>query len=295
MQHTPVLLNESLGYLNAEKGKRFIDATAGSGGHTIALLKKNPRASVLAIDRDQQAAERLRARLIKEGLQNHCTVVVDNYSAILQIAKDHDFQPVSGIIMDLGFSSEQLDDPTRGFSFQNKSPLDMRFDGNQTLTADEIVNHYPEIKLAKIFYEYGEEKFGKKIAHEIALERSKHRIENTVELFQIIKQSLPKPHQYKAANSARRVFQALRIGVNDELNHLRQALPQTVELLESRGRLVVISFHSLEDRIVKHFLREKKEETKLTILTRKPVLPTESEILDNPRSSSGKLRAAEKI
>lgn len=274
MTHIPVLLKETLFYLNVEHGQKFIDATAGEGGHTRALLATNPDAKVLAIDLDQSALDKIN--------DPRSIVVAGNYKDLKQIASRVGFLEVSGVLLDLGFSSFQLDDPSRGFSFQKEGPLDMRYDKTQKLTAEYVVNHYPPPQLEKIFREFGEERLGRKIASAIASLRKQSRITSTRQLFNII----------KVPDRARRIFQAVRIEVNHELGNLVSGLAQTPEILKSGGRLVVISFHSLEDRIVKQFLKQSKE---LKIITKKPIRATEAEQAVNPRSKSAKLRAAEKI
>ncbi|MBI2356373.1 MAG: 16S rRNA (cytosine(1402)-N(4))-methyltransferase RsmH, partial [Candidatus Doudnabacteria bacterium] len=253
--HIPVLLKESLEYLNATRPGRFIDGTAGDGGHTIAILKANSENKVLALDWDAGAAESLKEKLREEKLDSRCAVLAGNYADLEKIASE-EFRLVNGVILDLGFSSQQIDDPARGFSFQHRGPLDMRYDMTRALRAWDMVNKYPEQKLKEIIKEYGEERFGSKVASAIVKERSLHSIDDTLRLYEIIKKALPKPLQYKAADSARRVFQGIRIEVNAELENLKEALPQIIKILAPGGRLVVISFHSLEDRIAKWFLRE---------------------------------------
>jgi 16S rRNA (cytosine1402-N4)-methyltransferase len=269
-----------------------------------------PKAKVLGIDLDQASLDKLSIVLAQEGLAQRTTLVQGNFKNIKAIAQDNSFVRVLGVVLDLGFSSAQLDDPGRGLSFQVAGPLDMRFDKSKNNTAEIIVNSYSLQQLAKIFKDYGEERLAHKIAAEIVRERSKKRISDTLELFEVIKQSLPKPVVYKASDYARRIFQALRIEVNDELNNLRKALPDVLDLLQPGGRMLVISFHSLEDRIVKGFFNEGAKgcicppdfptcvcgrNPLLKILTRKPVTATEQEIAENSRSRPAKLRVAQKI
>lgn len=290
--HVPVLLKEALEYLNVKRGGKYIDATFGAGGHSKAIEKKG--GEVLGIDFDPRDPK----------------VVQGNFSDIGVIAENGGFTKVDGILFDLGLSSEQLDDPERGFSFQKDGPLDMRM-GKTELAAREIVNQYSGKKLIQIFYDFGEERrFGKRVARAVIDARKLGSIETTVQLFDIIKRSLPAPLRFRAGDTARRIFQALRIAVNGELLNLQKALPEAVGLLGRHGRLVVISFHSLEDRIVKSFFAEQARgcicppefpecvcghEPVLKILTKKPVQAGEEEAANNSRSKSAKLRAAERI
>lgn len=309
MPHIPVLLKESLQYLNAARGGRFIDGTAGDGGHTLGLLQANPHSEVLAVDWDEQAVTLLKEKLKSQNLENRCVVLKGNYADILKFIPEK-FSLVNGIILDLGFSSRQIDDPMRGFSFQKSGPLDMRYNQQQTLSAFEVINRYPETKLAQILKNYGEEKFSKSIARKIAVLRKVSPIADTGQIIRVIKDALPKPHKYRFADSARRVFQAIRIEVNSELTNLKRFLPPAIELLRPGGRMVIMSFHSLEDRIVKQFFAGLAkvcvcppdfpvcvcgQTPRFKILTRKPIRADLQEIKDNPRSHSAKLRAVEKI
>ena len=294
-------MQEALEYLNvSDKPQKFIDCTFGGGGHSTQILKKNSRARVLGIDLDPSV----------DFQSDRLVLVHGNYSDIYKIAAKNDFLRSSGVLMDLGFSSYQIDEAARGFSFQKSGPLDMRYDTAAKLTAHEVVNKYPEEKLRKIIKEYGEEKFDFRIASEIARQRSIGPIENTQVLLAVITKALPAPYKHKAADSARRVFQALRIEVNSELENLTKALPEVLRVLGAQGRLVIITFHSLEDRIVKKFFVDSakdcvcppefptcicKKASKLRILTRKPVTASEEESATNPRSKSAKLRAVEII
>jgi 16S rRNA (cytosine1402-N4)-methyltransferase len=310
MPHIPVLLKETMVYVGAESGVKFIDATAGGGGHSKAIVKINPRAQVLALDVDAESLNRLSQELSEEGLSGRIKLVRSNYKQAPQAAAENGFEKVSGIILDLGFSSLQMDDPQRGLSFQAQGPLDMRFDRTQVLDAAQVINNYPEPQLAEIFKKYGEESYAKKIAKEISIQRKIDPFVNTSQVFDVIQRALPKPIKHKAADAARRIFQAVRIEVNRELENLQQALPEMVKLLEPGGRLVVISFHSLEDRIVKNFFSEMArgcvcppdfpqcacgKNPVMKILTKKPVTAQETELSKNPRSKPAKLRAAAKI
>ncbi|MFI5205917.1 MAG: 16S rRNA (cytosine(1402)-N(4))-methyltransferase RsmH, partial [Candidatus Paceibacterales bacterium] len=219
-------------------------------------------------------------------------LVNDSYAHIKDIAQANHFQPVNGILLDLGYSSWQIEKSGKGFSFGTDEPLDMRYNIKNHLTAGKIVNEYPESELGHILTEYGEEKFARKIAQGIARERKIKKIETTFALKKIIEMAIPGKFQHGGIHCATRTFQALRIAVNGELDALRRALPDALELLAPGGRLVVISFHSLEDRIVKQFFKE--NESRVAILTKKPVTAGEEEIKNNPRSRSAKLRAVVK-
>jgi 16S rRNA (cytosine1402-N4)-methyltransferase len=310
MAHYPVLLKEVLQYAGADTGHDFIDATAGGGGHIRALLKQNPKARILGLDLDADTLKELENSLKEDQLLDKVVLVHSNYLNVDRVAKEKGFEKVSGIILDLGFSSLQLDETARGFSFQRSGPLDMRYNRQQNLTAAKVVNKYSEQKLTEIFKKYGEEPFSKKIARNIVLRRKISPISVTDEVFGLIRQSLPGHLKHKASDAARRIFQAIRIEVNSELENLEQALPKMVELLEPGGRLVVISFHSLEDRIVKNYFNllakgcicppdfpqcvcGKNPEAK--VLTKKPVTASEEEAAENPRSKPAKLRAISKL
>jgi 16S rRNA (cytosine1402-N4)-methyltransferase len=310
MAHYPVLLQEVVQYVGAEQGTSFIDGTIGAGGHTKAILEVNPKAKVLGMDLDGESLKLLAVELEKPKLGSRATLKHANYKDMARVAAENGFEKVSGIILDLGFSSLQLDDDSRGFSFQTAGPLDMRYDRSQKLTAGEILNKYQEQNLADIFKKYGEENFSKRIARAVVRQRQVSGISATDEVFRLVKGALPAPVKHKAADSARRIFQALRIETNSELSNLEKVLPDMFDLLEPKGRLVVISFHSLEDRIVKNFFNGlakgctcpldfpecvcgKVPQAK--VLTKKPVTATEQELAENPRSKPAKLRAIEKI
>lgn len=310
MPHVPVLLQETLQYLKAESGTKFIDCTVGGGGHTKAILNLNPQAKVLGIDWDQTSLDKLKQQFVREGLDQRSVLVSGNYTAIDQFAGRHGFVPVDGILIDLGFSSLQLDEAARGFSFQSAGPLDMRYSSANELTAGRVVNHYSPEKLEKIFSELGEEKFARRISAAIARARQTVRIDSTTQLAEIIRSAMPLPIRFKASESLRRIFQALRIEVNSELENLKLVLPKCLKLLQPGGRLVIISFHSLEDRIVKEFFNQEAKDcicppefptcvcdkvSSIRILTRKPVTAAAAEAGANPRSKSAKLRAAEKL
>lgn len=289
--HTSVLTNEVLEYLDPKNGEEYIDATAGGAGHTQELLKRGAR--VLAIDRDPEAIEFIKSQTNSQDL----ILTEGNFAKIGEIAHLNNFKNVQGILFDLGVSSHQLDTPQRGFSFKNSGPLDMRMDPTQTLRAYDIVNHFEERRLNEILKTYGQEKFSRSITRAICSARKLKPINSTQELAEIIKSAYPrgvsgKYSKFTKIHPATRTFQALRIVINSELLNLEESLPQTVDLLKVGGRLVIISFHSLEDEIVKRFF---KQEKRLKILTNKPIGPESSEVEKNPRARSAKLRAAERI
>lgn len=309
-EHTPVLLNEVLEFLNPGPGENFIDATLGGGGYTSALLDRNqPNGKVLAIDLDEDAIESARTK-IQETRTKDCIFHHGNFGHIDKIVEHHKFNNISGIVADLGLSSYELEH--RGMSFQTDQPLDMRFDQKgQHIDAQFVVNNYDEARLKKIFEEFGEEKFSRQIAKKVIGLRAKGvEIKHTSDLYQLILEALPKPVKHKADDSARRIFQGLRIEVNHELQNLEEFLPKAFDLLNTGGRLVVVSFHSLEDRIVKQFFVGLTKgcvcppdfpqclcgrEPQAKILTKKPVGASEKELEVNPRSNPAKLRAIIKL
>lgn len=288
--HEPVLLDEVLAYLNPQPEEHFIDGTVGLGGHAQKILKRIlPGGRLLGIDRDARNLS-----LAKQNLQTESDQVVlvrDSYANIKRHAEAEGFDQVSGILLDLGFSSVHIDDAERGFSFQNEGPLDMRYDQSQELTAAGIVNTWSEEELAKIFRTYGEERHARQIAKAICQHRKGTEIRTTAELAELVASVIPRRGK---AHPATRVFQALRIAVNDELGELERALPDMVRLLKPGGRLAVISFHSLEDRMIKRFFKSQHEKT-LNVLTKRVVKPSQEEIKQNPRARSAKLRVAERI
>lgn len=283
--HASVLLTEVLKYLEPEPGKRFIDATAGGGGHTKALAEDG--ASVLALDRDPEAIEHL-GNLKAENIE----VVESNFSHIYKVAQEFGFTGVDGILFDLGVSSRQLDTASRGFSFQKAGPLDMRMDPNIQIKASDLINNLEKRRLNEIFQRYGQEKLSLAIADAVCSARQVKPIKTTEDLSKIVKEVYGRKRLKTKMHPATKVFQALRIVVNSELLNLEEALEQTVPLLKKGGRLVVVSFHSLEDGIVKRFL---KENPSFQVLTKVPIGPGTAEIAANPRARSAKLRAAQKI
>jgi 16S rRNA (cytosine1402-N4)-methyltransferase len=293
--HTPVLKKEVLQYLNPSQDENFIDCTIGEGGHTRLILEMNkPKGKVLGIDLDPAQIET--GKWMMADHKDRLILENNSYVNLEEIVERKTFEPVSGILLDVGMSSVHLDRSQRGFSFQLDQNLDMRYnDERNTLTAEKIVNDWPEEKIGKIIDEYGEEKFSRKIAQKIVEERKKGRIKSTFQLVKIIKDVIPARFQNKKIHCATRTFQALRIAVNGELENLEKVLPVAFSILAPGGRLVVISFHSLEDRIVKNFFNQKSKDGLAKILTKKPVTAESAEIGKNPRSRSAKLRAILKI
>jgi len=302
--HKPVLLSEAIEALQAQPGKRYVDCTLGSGGHASAILEKIlPDGQLLGIDADPEAIDIAKPRLA--DYIGSTIIINDNFANIETICRENNFLPVHGILFDLGLSSTQLEISERGFSFQHDGPVDMRFSPAQDLTAADIVNNLPEDKLSQIIKTYGEERYSKRIARCIVKSRP---ISSTLQLASVVEKAIGSRHG--KLHPATRTFMALRIAVNRELENLATALKQTVNCLDDRGRLVVISYHSLEDRIVKQFMiRESKgclcpPETpvcqcghmpSLKIISKKAITPSLTEIKLNPRSRSAKLRVAERL
>lgn len=284
--HIPVLPKEVIQYLKPEPNENFIDCTIGQGGHALSILEKNkPRGNVLGIDQDENQIENSKLKI--KQYQERIILVCGNSANLKKIVEEYKFEPVAGILLDLGMSSWHLEGSERGFTFQKNEPLDMRFDTKTELTAKKIINEWSASEIERILKEYGEEKFAQRISRDIAETRKIRPIKNTLELAQLIEKIIPGQNKHKAV----KVFQALRIAVNDELKNLERVLPQAVEILSKKGRLVVISFHSLEDRIVKNFFRESARNKIVNILTKKPIIAGSEELKTNSRSRSAKLRA----
>lgn len=291
--HIPVLLKKSVELLNPEKGNAFIDATIGAGGHSgeiLARMKKN--AFLLGIDQDTELLNLIKKRFSKEIEKRALFLVKGNFQDIKKIAKPF-AKKFDGILFDLGFSSFHIEKSGRGFSFQGNEPLIMTYDQNCSgkLTAKEIVNRWSVKEIEQIFKTYGQERWSRRIAEKICEVRRRKFIETAGDLVKIILSAVPSSKKKFRLHPATRVFQALRIAVNDELNALNKGLNETFDILNKNGRLAVISFHSLEDRIVKNFFKQKNSESKATILTKKPIIPSSEEVITNPRSRSAKLRA----
>ena len=292
MTHIPVLIKEVLELLDPKENENFIDCTVGEGGHATLILEKNkPLGKVLGIDLDENQINNCKLKIKDERL----VLVNDSYINIKEIVEKIEFGTVNGVLLDLGYSSWQLEESGKGFSLQRNEVLDMRYNDEQLLTAKIIVNEYSEDQIGKILKEYGEEKFAKQIAKKIVEERKIGKIESTLQLVEIIKKAISSKHSYSKIHFATRTFQALRIAVNDELNNLNKVLPDIISVLSPKGRIVIISFHSLEDRIVKFFFKNREKEGSIKILTKKPLTAKFDELKANPRSRSAKLRAFVKI
>lgn len=290
--HQPVLLNEVIEYLNVKEGGRYIDTTVGGGGHAERIIQKGGR--LLGIDCDPEAVEFAKKRLEKDCPGAFWKIVQGNFANLSEIAQEHGFTQVNGILFDLGVSSHQLEAPERGFSFQEEGPLDMRMDPDLAVTAADLVNALSRNELNALFTRLGEEKRARAIADALVRARCLKKIQTTDQLANIVVEIYGGRRKVHGRHPATKVFQALRIAVNDELNNLKEGLLQAEKLLRPSGRLVIISFHGLEDRIVKNFFKEKSRAGRLEIMTKKPIRPTEKEMDFNPRSRSAKLRAAEK-
>lgn len=290
--HTPVLLKEVIEILKPKEGI-FIDATLGMGGHAEAILKSS-KVSIIGMDQDGEALVKARDNL--KAFKGRVNFFQDNFSKIRELAEQEKiFGKVSGILLDIGVSSLQFDTAERGFSFQKEGFLDMRMDKRQELTAYTIVNSYSEEQILDILRNYGEERFSRRLAKAIKEQRKKEKIKTTTELAALIKKNVPKKYAFSKIHPATRTFQALRIAVNNELENLETALKNSVYVLKKGGRLAVISFHSLEDRIVKRFFRDMAKKSEVEILTKKPIVSSDKEREENPRSRSAKLRAIERI
>ena len=282
--HIPVLSKELIAGLDIRPGGHYLDATVGGGGHTSLILASFPDVKVTAIDRDEQALAAAQIKLMKYG-SDRLTFWQGNFANYQPPSQSH----FDGIIADLGVSSAQFDIPERGFSFQRLGKLDMRMDRQQDLKASDIINYWDEQELANIFYQYGEERLSRRIAKKIVTHRP---LQTTTELAEIIISCFPRKYRYGRIHPATRVFQSLRIAVNQELQSLEALIQQAPTWLKNEGIIGIISFHSLEDRIVKHRFREM---TTLKVLTKKPIVPAPEEETINPRSRSAKLRFAQKI
>ncbi|MEE2885232.1 MAG: 16S rRNA (cytosine(1402)-N(4))-methyltransferase RsmH [Chloroflexota bacterium] len=302
IHHSPVMVDEVLGSLAPKTGKKFIDCTMGESGHSEEMLKMG--AEVLGIDLDTEAIEVSRRRLHEYGSQ--VKFAHGNFSELVSIATDQGFLYADGILFDLGFSSLQIETSTRGFSINRNARLDMRFDPNQGMTAHEIINSYEEQRLSRLIYSFGEERSARKIAHSIVASRP---INTTTELADVVLRAVGRRPKSKI-HPATKTFQAIRIAVNQELENLKSALDAAVRVLAVAGRLAIISYHSLEDRIVKQFFKLESTEcicppvipscicnhtARLSLIKRKLTRPSATELNDNPRSRSARLRLAEKI
>ncbi len=293
MTHIPVLKEEVLEQLTPKRNENFVDCTAGEGGHTFAIIEKTaPGGKVLAVDRDGRNIELIGKKAGGLGLKSRVVAREGNYAEIKEIIEKESFGDISGILLDLGPSSWHIDESGRGFSFKRDELLDMRYNNKEGITAWDIINSWPPEEIELILGEFGEERFAKRITRAIVARRKIKKIETASDLAKLVERVVPKT---KKIHPATQTFQALRITVNGELDNLEKLLPVAIGLLDKGGRLVVISFHSLEDRIVKSFFREMAKEGKIRISTKRPITPGDGEIRENPRSRSAKLRTAIKI
>jgi len=303
------MLAEVLYYLDPQPGELFVDATVGGGGHSSAIMPRLlPGGMLIGLDCDREAIDAARKRL--SAFENSVVLINSNFRYLKDVLAGLDIESVDGLLFDLGVSSYQLDAPERGFSYQVDAPLDMRLGQDRQLTAADIVNNLPEKELAEIIWKYGEERWAARIASFIVSERKKDPIVTTAQLVNIIKKAIPAGARRSGHHPAKRTFQALRIAINDELGSLQAAMDQIEEVLKPGGRVGVISFHSLEDQIVKESFRRLSGQCAcppgvpvctcnsrkvLQIVTRKPVVPSTAEIEDNPRARSAKLRVAVRV
>jgi 16S rRNA (cytosine1402-N4)-methyltransferase len=295
--HKTVLLNETIDGLNLSKGNAIVlDGTFGGGGHSLEICKRYPKLKIIAVDQDKSAFEKAESKF--KNLNCDISFHNINFKNLEEALEKENIKEVDGIILDLGLSSDQLENSGRGFSFMKDEPLLMTMKENpspEDVTAIDIVNDWSEKSLADIIYGYGEEKYSRRIAKQIVDYRQKKDIKTTFDLVEIIKKSVPASYQKGRLHCATKTFQALRIAVNDELGVLKQGLEEGFKVLKKGGRMSVISFHSLEDRIVKNVFRDKVKEQKANFINKKPILATREEIIENPRSRSAKLRIIEKI
>lgn len=306
-KHEPVLLDESIEGLNIKSDGIYVDATLGGGGHTLEMLKRATNGKVIGIDQDDYAIE-----VSEENLKDYKNFIAikSNFINIDEILDDLNIDRIDGILFDLGVSSFQLDMPERGFTYNYDAPLDMRMDKSQTITARHIVNGYDEHELSRILWDYGEEKWASRIAKFIVQEREREFIETTGQLVSIIKKAIPKQVRQEGSHPAKKTFQAIRIEVNRELEILEDTVKKAVDRLNKGGRICVITFHSLEDRIIKNTYVDLNKDCicppefpkcicdhrrKLKIITKKPIVPSEEEITENHRSHSAKLRIGERV
>ncbi|GMR18962.1 MAG: 16S rRNA (cytosine(1402)-N(4))-methyltransferase RsmH [Patescibacteria group bacterium] len=289
--HKPVLLNEVLKILAVQSRKRYIDATVGEGGHALAIAQAGGK--VLGIDRDPEILKKAGSRMQEAGVAERVRLVRGNFREIDRIADKNGFTDADGVLMDLGVSSWQLEESGRGFTFQKEEPLDMRTDPHLSVTAADLLNGLTKNELTELFQKFGEEERAWPLASSIVSARTLKPFETTGDLVKVVAKVKGSGCK-KRVHPATKVFQALRIAVNDEVENLRSALPRAFGVLQTGGRLVVISFHSLEDREVKRFLREQEKEGLGAVLTEKPIRPAPFEVSKNPRSRSARLRSVEK-
>lgn len=319
--HTPVLLDEVLENLEIKPNGVYVDCTLGGAGHSSKILEKLENGLLIGFDKDQEAIDASTSKLSKicnvfskdnfeRVNEKSCLIIKDDFKNSPSVLIELGITKIDGILIDLGVSSHQLDTAERGFSFKKDAPLDMRMDSSQSLTAKQIVNSYSEEQLRNLFKEYGEEEFAFSIAKNICKARALKEIETTLELNEIIENSMPKKVVFSRGGAAKKVFQALRIEVNGELNLLKETIENLIKFLCPGGRIAIISFHSLEDRIVKNVFKDLAQgcicpknfpicvcnhKATIEIVTRKPIVASEKEQLENSRSTCAKLRVAEKL
>lgn len=296
--HKTVLLHESVDALNLTKGGIYVDCTAGAGGHTEEIVKRmNDQVKVIGLDLDEDALKRSEERIKNTNLKSDVLWRLSNFRNFNTVLSEEKIEKVDGFLLDLGFSSYQIEDSGRGFSFLRDEPLEMTLQksaGPADITAKMIVNEWSEESIANIIYGYGNERFSRRIAREIVSEREKEPIETTSRLVEIIENAVPFFYKKGRIHPATKTFQALRIAVNDELGALEEFLEKSFDFLNKDGRIAIISFHSLEDRIVKNFFRKKKDEEEGVLVVKKPIVPKDEELKENPRSRSAKLRIIQK-
>ncbi len=307
-KHISVLFDETLNSLNIKDGGVYVDGTLGGGGHSRGILERAKNVRLIGIDRDIEAIGAAKERL--KEFKDNITLVNNNFSNVKQILAELGISKIDGAVLDLGVSSYQLDNAERGFSYMHDARLDMRMNPSDKLSAYEVVNNYTKEELTKIFYEYGEEKWSARIAEFIVEKREQKPVETTLELVDIIKAAIPKKVRVEGSHPAKRIFQAIRIEVNNELGILKDTVSDIVDVLNPGGRISVITFHSLEDRIIKKAFMDLamgcicpkgfpvcvcNRQPIVKVISKKPILPTNKEEKENPRSKSAKLRIAEKI
>jgi 16S rRNA (cytosine1402-N4)-methyltransferase len=294
--HQSVLLNETINALNLQNGSVVLDATFGGGGHSVEICKRFKKIKIIAIDQDKSTWSKARSKF--EGLDCEIYFHNVNFRDLAKVLKEEGIEKVDGVILDLGLSSDQLENSGRGFTFMKDEPLLMTMKENpsmEDLTAKDIVNKWDEKNLADIIYGYGEERFSRRIAKSIVEARKKKIIETTFELVKIISDGVPAVYRKGRLHFATRTFQALRIATNDELQTLSIGLVKGFEILKNEGRIAVISFHSLEDRIVKEFFKKKKAENEAILISKKPIIENKEELIKNNRARSAKLRILQKL
>lgn len=307
--HVSVMLEEAVDKLVWKNSGIYVDGTVGGAGHSQEILKRlEEEGRLIGIDRDMNALDAAKVRL--KQYEDKVLLAHSNFSSIKTVLRNNNIDRVDGVLLDLGVSSPQLDEAERGFSYMQDAPLDMRMDKTSALTAGVVVNKYSEDELRDIISEYGEERWASRIARFIVKERAKHPIETTGELVDLIKNAIPAAARREGPHPAKRTFQAIRIAVNRELEEIEKVIPDIIDVLTSGGRVCIITFHSLEDRIVKDAFRKLanpctcppefpvcvcNNKPSITVITRKPIIPGEQEIANNPRARSAKLRVAQKL